>query len=420
MDMDRGSAKIITVIGGGPSGMAAAISAARQGAGMVRLIEKNDILGRKLLATGNGRCNLTNTNCRDAEKTLHFFEGLGLLTRVEDEGRVYPYSEQAAAVQEALVSELEHLGVEIQCGVEVQAIEKAVPAPGYGAAGKGTGYWIITGTKTGTASGTGADRLFSDAVILSTGGKAGPQYGSTGDGYRFAKAFDHNIVSVRPSLVQMVSDDPFFKSLKGVRAKGRAELLRSNQASDHEQTVDREDGEIQFTEDGLSGICIFNLSRGYVRGDHIKIDLFPEYGEESLKDILTGRAEALKERSMAEFFTGMIHKKLIPVILTLLSMGEERKAAELSREEIAAAVRLLKGWRISVTGTKGWKEAQVTAGGIDLAEINPGMGSIIVPNLYFTGELLNVDEKCGGYNLQWAWTSGLAAGKSAAEAIRKK
>ncbi|HWQ80192.1 MAG TPA: NAD(P)/FAD-dependent oxidoreductase [Anaerovoracaceae bacterium] len=418
MNRMKGPDKTITVIGGGPSGMAAAISVARQGTGTVRLIEKNDILGRKLLATGNGRCNLTNTSCPDAETVLRFFDGLGLITRVEDEGRVYPYSEQASAVREVLISELEHLKVEILCGLEVKSIEKT-----------DSGFRI-------TADG---NIFYTDAVILATGGKAGPQYGSTGDGYRFARAFGHSVVSIRPSLVQMVSGEPFFKSLKGVRAKGQAELLHGGRTEEHgqaayrgqaadfgskknsEQAADREYGEIQFTEDGLSGICIFNLSRDYVRGDIIRMDFFPEYSEERLNQILTERAKALAGRSMTEFFTGMLHKKLIPVILPLLSLEEEKKAASLSRAEIAGAVQLLKGWRIPVTGTKGWKEAQVTAGGVDLAEIDPRtMESHLAPGLYFAGELLNVDEKCGGYNLQWAWSSGLTAGKSAAAAVENK
>lgn len=406
MDRINGPDKTITVIGGGPAGMTAAISAARQGTGKVRLIEKNGILGRKLLATGNGRCNLTNTNCRDAEETLRFFGELGLLTRVEAEGRVYPYSEQAAAVREALISELKHRKVEILCDLEVKAIEKTDAGTGSGSSGpgkSGASFRIIAEN----------DSFFADAVILAAGGKAGPQYGSTGDGYRFAKAFGHNVVSIRPSLVQMVSGEPFFKALKGVRAKGQAELLRG------ERVMDRETGEIQFAEDGLSGICIFNLSREYVRGDIIRIDFFPEYRPEDLNNILTDKAKALKERRMKEFFNGILHNKLIPVVLAVLSWEESKKADDLSREEIEKAVQLLKGWKISVTGTKGWKEAQVTAGGIDLGEINRDtMESLLAPNLYFAGELLNVDEKCGGYNLQWAWTSGLTAGKSAAMAVQ--
>lgn len=367
--------------------MAAAISAAGQGT-KVRLIEKNEMLGRKLLATGNGRCNLTNTNSMDAEDTLRFFSELGLLTRVEAEGRVYPYSEQAAAVQEALINGLYVREVEILCSAEVQAVEMLHP-----------GFRIRLNKES----------LFSDAVILATGGKAGPQYGSTGDGYRFVKAFGHTIIKPMPALVQLVSDQPFFRAIKGVRAKGNVELLRND------RVVDQEAGEIQFTEDGLSGICILNLSREYVRGDIIRIDFLPEYEEEALETILTDRTKLLESRSLIGFLNGTLHKKLIPVILAELSLDGSGKVSELDREDITRIVRLLKGWRISVTGTKGWKEAQVTAGGIDLSEVDlHTMESRLVKNLYFAGELLNVDEKCGGYNLQWAWTSGRAAGKSAA------
>lgn len=367
--------------------MAAAIAAARQGAKTVSLIEKNNILGRKLLATGNGRCNLTNRNCGDAEETLRFFAELGLLTRFEEEGRVYPYSEQAVSVQEALVEELLRLGVEILCGREVQKIER-----------QDQGFQITTDR----------EQFFSGTVILATGGKAGPQYGSTGDGYRFAKAFGHPVVRLMPSLVQMVSSRPFFKELKGVRAKGSVELVRDG------ESVDRETGEIQFTEDGLSGICIFNLSKKYVQGDIIKIDLFPDYSVAELAKLLEGRIELLKDRELPGFFSGILHKKLIPVVIRELALGGIKKTSGLTREKAAGIAAFLKGWAIPITGTKGWKEAQVTAGGVDLAQIDEStMESRLVPNLYFAGEVLDVDGKCGGYNLQWAWSSGLAAGTAA-------
>lgn len=381
------SGNSIAVIGGGPSGMAAAIAAARQGTKTVRLIEKNNILGRKLLATGNGRCNLTNRNCSGAEETLRFFAEIGLLTRSEEEGRVYPYSEQAVSVQEALAEALLRLGVEILCGREVQKLER-----------QDQGFRITTDQ----------EQFFSETVILATGGKAGPQYGSTGDGYRFAKAFGHSVVRLMPSLVQMVSPQPFFKELKGVRAKGSAELVRDG------ESVDRETGEIQFTEDGLSGICIFNLSKKYVQGDTIKIDLFPDYSAAELEKLLERRIELLKDRDLPGFFSGILHKKLIPVVIRELALDEIQKTSGLMREKAAGIAAFLKGWTILVTGTKGWKEAQVTAGGIDLAQIDENtMESRLVPNLYFAGEVLDVDGKCGGYNLQWAWSSGLAAGTAA-------
>lgn len=392
MISSQSSKKSITVIGGGPSGMIAAISAAKQGAKTVRIIEKNDILGRKLLATGNGRCNLTNLNCEDAIETICFFADLGLLTRVEDEGRVYPYSEQAASVQGILSDALRHFDAEILCGREVESIER-----------KDTGFKILI---------KGYDAVKTDSLIIASGGKAGPQYGSTGDGYRWAKALGHTIIRPMPSLVRLVSESSYFHLLKGIRAKGSTELIRMN------KVVDRETGEIQFTEDGLSGICIFNLSRHYEKGDMIRIDLFPDYDKEALKELLIKRMKTLGDRNIRELLNGLLNRKMIPVILDGNGLDGERRAETLNQEEILKTVNFLKEWNISITGTRGWKEAQVTSGGIDLAEIDSvTMESKLVRGLYFAGELIDVDEKCGGYNLQWAWSSGIKAGKYAAAAI---
>lgn len=385
------SKKSITIIGGGPSGMIAALSAAKHGAKTVRLIEKNDVLGRKLLATGNGRCNLTNINCSDSTETLQFFEHIGLLTRVEDEGRVYPYSGQAVAVQEVLVNSLKDLHVKVLCGMEVEFVDR-----------KDTSFMVTI---------RNYEPMETDVLILAAGGKAGPQFGSMGDGYRWARALGHSVVSPMPSLVRLVSDLSFFHALKGVRAKGRAEIVRMNQVLDHEI------GEIQFTADGLSGICIFNLSRHYKKGDIIRIDLFPDFSDEKLEEFLLSRIHELGARSIKELLNGMLNEKLVAVILKEIALNEDIKAGNLSREEILKTIAILKGWQISITGTKGWKEAQVTSGGVELSEIKSNtMESKFVQDLYFVGELLDIDEKCGGYNLQWAWTSGMKAGKSAAAA----
>lgn len=375
--------------------MMAALSAAEQGAKDIRVIEKNAVLGRKLMATGNGRCNLTNINCSGASETLRFFNTIGLLTRIEDEGRVYPYSEQATAVQEILAESLRDMQVKILCGMEVDSIDRI-------------GDSFLINIKDN-------EPIETDILILASGGKAGPQYGSTGDGYRWVKALGHTVVSPRPSLVRLVSDSPFFKELKGVRAKGCVKLMRTS------QMVEQETGEIQFTEDGLSGICIFNLSKYYEKGDIIQIDLIPDYSAEMLEELFLCRVQDLGNRSIKELLNGMINKKLVPVILKEIALEQESRAGRLSRREIQGIISILKRWQISITGTKGWKEAQVTSGGVKLAEVDLlTMESKIVPNLYFAGELLDVDEKCGGYNLQWAWSSGMIAGKSAAAATGEK
>lgn len=391
MSRNAANGKTITVIGGGPSGMMAAVTAARNECTAVRLLEKNEILGRKLLATGNGRCNLTNLNCADSADTLEFFSEIGLLTRSEGEGRVYPYSEQASAVCEVLIHTLRDLKVEVICKEVIQSVGRQ---------------------KTGFVITTEKNQFYTDAVILATGGKAGPQYGSTGDGHRIAKQFGHTVVRTMPSLVQLVSERDFFRFLKGVRTKGQTELLREG------SVVAIENGEIQFTEDGLSGICIFNLSKYYQKGDEVRLDLLPEYDEASLLRVMEQRVNSLASRSMAEFFLGMVHKKLSPVLLGELSLDETRKIHTMTKEELTKSTRLLKGWVIPITGTKGWKEAQVTSGGIDLSEVDLNtMESKLVPKLYFAGELLDWDGKCGGYNLQWAWSTGKTAGRAAAEAL---
>ena len=386
--------KMITVIGGGPSGMMSALSAAKKGGVKVRLLEKNEFLGKKLLATGNGRCNLTNINCPGAEDTLRLFSDMGLLTKTETEGRVYPYAEQASAVRDILVNMLRDFEVEVLCGIDIQSIDLQ------------SSEFIVSNKNKAFAS---------DAVILTTGGKAGPQYGSTGEGYRFARKFGHSIVRTMPSLVQMTSDSPYFPAIKGVRAKGRVELVRDG------QTLEQETGEIQFTEGGPSGICIFNLSKKYCKGDKIRIDLFPDYGGAQMADMLSNRREKLGKRQISELLLGMVNLKLIPVLLKELHLDEKRLICSLTPGELADMARLLTEWTIPITGTKGWKEAQVTSGGIDLSEIDLNtMESKLTPKLYFAGEILDFDGKCGGYNLQWAWSSGRMAGEAAATALGER
>lgn len=426
----------ITIIGGGAAGMTAAISAARVvGGNQVRILEKNDKLGRKLLATGNGRCNFTNTLCtysdlksvsefdrnnssfsKDAfsifgiQDTLNFFEEIGVLWREETEGRIYPYSEQASAVQEALKAELEYLGVDIIYSSNVTSIRK-LEEDKKSNCDNIVGFEIIL--ETGM-------RLKTQKIIIATGGKAGSQYGSTGEGYRIAKSLGHSLVKPIPALVQLTSDDKLFQQLKGVRSKGKVTLRNKNQ-----EDIVSETGEIQFTEEGLSGICIFNLSR-YLRVEEkdktdfqnyfVRIDFFQDSYEEELFQKLSNRANILKNRKKDEFLNGILNKKLAPVILKTAGIKLAGAVGELTEGEIIKLTKVLKCWEIQISGTKGWKEAQVTSGGIKTSEIEKKtMESKLINGLYFAGELIDVDGKCGGYNLQWAWTSGFIAGKSASQ-----
>lgn len=416
--------KQVTVIGGGAAGLAAAISAARlAGGNQVRMIEKNEKLGRKILATGNGRCNFTNSYCSDkdfdsslskgesfvktafsqfgVQDTLGFFRGLGILPREEAEGRMYPYSEQAAAVQEALQSEAEALGVEIIYHKTVKNIKKET-------GGKGAAFTIELES---------GESFCSQKVVLATGGKAGIQYGSSGEGYQLTKAFGHTINKPIPALVPLLSDDPLIKHLKGIRAKGRVSLCYKK------KEIASETGEIQFTGEGLSGICVFNLSR-YIRlkdsdcyhDFSVQIDLFPELDSKALLEHLLLRRKVLKSRKKEDFFNGLIQQNIALAIYSKLDIAPSGTAGELTDELLKELSEILNNWEIALSGTKGWKEAQVTSGGLETSEIDPTtMESKLVKGLYLAGELIDVDAKCGGYNLQWAWTSGMIAGTAAAQ-----
>ena len=406
--------KKITIIGGGASGQVAGIFAAIEGA-KVLIIEKNDILGRKVIATGNGRCNYTNSNATfesefayealkkfTVEDTVSFFRRLGVEPRTEDQGRMYPYSEQSIALENALEYKLAELGVEILKDVclDVKRTSK--------------GKWEVSCEKSG--------KKLCDAVILATGGKAGPQYGLTGEGYRIAKNLGHGIVKTIPALVALNCHERYFEELselKGVRAKGKVKLIRcSKELKNIEEvlvkgvTIKEEIGEIQFTKDGLSGICIFNLSNYLKLAANEKyyavIDLVPELTKEKLKERLIERYENLGNRSEEEFLTGFLNKKIAKVI------GKAAKS-EKKDQFILKLVEAIKNFSFEITGSKGWKEAQTTVGGVDLEEINvTTMESKKCEELYFAGEIVDVHGPCGGYNLQWAWTSGAIAGKEAA------
>ncbi|WP_027398817.1 BaiN/RdsA family NAD(P)/FAD-dependent oxidoreductase [Anaerovorax odorimutans] len=420
--------KKITIIGGGAAGMVAAIFAAKNIGGYnIRIIEKNDKIGRKLLATGNGRCNMTNRFCHETfkniskfmdqfnfQETINFFKKIGVITREESDGRIYPYSEQAVSVQQALKSELESLNVEIIYNAYVKKVETI-----------SNGFNIVTEINDKCKNSKRKDNIesfFSEKIIIATGGKAGPQYGSTGEGFNIARNFGHTIIKPIPSLTQITSSQLFFKELKGVRAKGSVSLLKNL------ELLDMEIGEIQFTDSGLSGICIFNLSRLIRLEDSsyndyiVKIDLMPEFTQQQVFDLLVERAVYLGDRKVKEFLNGLINEKLACVILKESGLDENiincYEIYQLNKKQLKKIVTYLKNWNIPVSGTKGFKEAQVTSGGIDLQQLDKyTLESKLIKDVYFAGEVVNVDGKCGGYNLQWAWTSGYITGNGASKNI---
>lgn len=406
--------KKVCVVGGGASGMMAAIAAARCGAQVI-LLEQLGRVGKKLLATGNGRCNLTNVDISimryhgshpefaesalsrfDSKAAIEFFGELGIAHKVEDCGKVFPRSDQASSVLDVMRWEMESLGIQERVDCEVKSI---IPLKG--------GFTIVLKNN---------EELRADRVVLATGGKASPNLGSTGSGFVLARKLGHNITETFPSLVQLNLSAHFLRALKGIKFIGSAAIY------DGEDRIRCEEGELLFTDYGISGPPIFQLSRSAAqlliknRKPRIAVDMFPELEEAELCEAL-GIRFGYRPGKTAEFsLVGLLNKKLIPTVLREAGIADlSRPCGSMSYEERASLAALLKGWSFQVTGTQSWSQAQVTAGGVDVREVNPNtMESDLVPGLYFCGEMLDIDGDCGGFNLQWAWSSGYCAGINAA------
>ena len=395
---------VIGIIGGGASGMMAAIAASRNENAEIHIFERQARVGKKLSATGNGRCNLTNRKPAsyggedsgfaeyalsryDPEKTLRIFSELGLYTVTEESGRVYPYSDQANSVVDVLRLALNQENITFHTGCE---IEKAVKAEG--------GFFLKTAE----------DTYFCHKLIVACGGIAGTKLGGTMSGYRLLSAFGHKATRLRPSLVQLTSDHPALPSLKGVRANANVRIYRDG-ALFAEST-----GELQFTEKGLSGPVIFEVSRDVCEGRgkwEAKLDLLPTLSEEELCAMLSVRKNA--KLSTDELLTGILHNRLGRVITKEAGIGLCLIAC-LSDQELMGAAWQAKNFTVELTGTLGMDGAQVTAGGVYTKDFDPTtMESRLVPGLYACGEVLDIDGPCGGYNLQWAWSSGYVAGENA-------
>ncbi len=403
--------KKIGIIGGGASGLAAAITAAKQKDTEVYILEHKEQAGKKLLSTGNGRCNLTNEKmdssffrsseikCVEAvleqfgyEDAIHFFEELGLMMRKRN-GYIYPRCEQAAVVRELLVREAERLGVKIYTGVHVTEV-----FPGR------KGFKISAGQETFSA----------DRVILACGGCAAKVLGSDGSGYRIAKSLGHSLVPVVPALVQLKIGDNPLKAAAGVRTEASvsAYVDGNNVASDT--------GELQITDYGISGIPVFQISRYIGKALYKKqkakavIDFLPSMEEAEFAKYLMKRLSGREKMKAADFLAGIFNSKLTGCLLSLSGIITKRRAWELKEEDIWRFTRQCKHTVLSIQDTRGFDNAQVCAGGVSLQEIDwRTMESCYVKGLYITGELLDADGMCGGYNLQWAWASGALAGRAA-------
>lgn len=387
----------MVVAGGGAAGLAAAVKAGLLAksfpAGFslrTALIEKKDVPGKKLSATGNGRCNLSNTACTDRERVDSFFDCLGLLTRTDEAGRMYPYSEEAGEVSALLTETVRRLHTEILTDCQLTAVKPLE---------EGSGFRLeLSGPK-------GPETIFCRKLLLAMGGKSYSAFGTTGDGYGIARKLGHTVTRLAPSLVPVqVSGD--LNPLAGVRAKAKVTLLRCG------RPVAEEEGEVQFNKDCISGICIMNLSRLLVLNPEknftegfaeyeLSLDLVPEYNEEEL-------AGLLKKRPKEQMLQTLVRKKLAAYIA-------------LHGDTVEEAAHLLKDLHFTVSGTKGWNDAQVTRGGVMVEEVHPEtMESKILPGLYFAGEILDYDGPCGGWNLHYAWDTGLKAGEAMARAAAEE
>ena len=405
----------VAVIGGGASGMMAALTAAEDPDCRVVLLERQQRVGRKLLATGNGRCNLTNTGAAPenyhgddpafAESvlgkftprdTLDFFHGLGLLTVEEYGGRAYPLSNAANSVVDVLRFALEAAGVEVRTACPVRELRRE----------RSGGYTLLLD----------GGSLYAQRVIVACGGAAGAKLGGVTDGYELLKPLGHKRTRLLPSLVQLLTDPEYPRALKGVRAEVRMRLLSGD------ELLGESRGALQFTETGVSGPAAFDLSRLAAEtgeGARLSMDFFDGYSQEELLELLRRRCERFPALECGELLTGMLHNRLGRMLGKYCGLNAALPLSGLDEAALARVAAAGKAFPLVLRGTEGFDSAQVTHGGIRTAGFDPEtLESWFMPGLFVCGELLDIDGDCGGYNLQWAWASGYIAGKNAA--LREK
>ena len=407
----------VIIIGGGAAGMAAALRAAETGNYRVTLLERQGRVGRKLLSTGNGRCNLTNTGAYPGdyfgfgasdsaaafaapvleryppEKILALFHSYGLKTEEEYGGRVYPYSGQAASVLDVLRLAMARLGVNILTGAAAESIRS-------GPGGLLTVAWDGGGAR-------------AERVIVACGGCAGGKLGGVRDGYRLLESLGHGITPLRPALCPVRTEPEYPRALKGVRVKAGAALW----ACGEKKPVAATEGDVLFTETGLSGSAIFDLSLQHAltaskTGARISLDFFPGEPKERVFALLTANAARWPEEPANRVFTGLLQSRLGLMLCKRAGIGGNRAAKSLTKNELAALAETAKAFILPVTGDGGFDNAQITVGGARTEEFDPEtLQSRRVPGLYACGEVLDIAARCGGYNLHWAWASGFTAGE---------
>jgi len=407
----------IAVIGGGAAGLMSAVIASQSKKSVI-LIEKNIDLGRKILATGNGRCNLTNrlTNVSryhggnttfiesvlkqfDQFKTIRFFEDLGLVLKEENLGRIFPRTDEAKSVVDALAYELKKNNVEISFNNQVRKLEILKLAKGE------TSLFKITLENS--------TQIQAKNVILTVGGQASPQFGSTGDAYFWLKNFGHTITPLYPALTPIETIETWPKEIQGLKIEGKVT------ATVDSKVVNEKNGDLLFTHFGISGPAAMAQAAAigpYLNKSDIKIhiDLFPDQSVSDVDEIIKKIIDSNGAKQIKNTLFGLIPSRLAPIILTNLNIDPDKKSAEISKNNRLEIAKTLKNITLTVSNTRSFKEAQVTHGGVNLDEVNSEtMESKIITGLYLAGEILDVDGDSGGFNLQWAWSSGHLAGTNA-------
>ena len=421
----------VAVIGGGASGCMAAITAAQAGAD-VHIFEKNEKPGKKLYATGNGRCNLTNLHMDDscyhtrtADKNgsslihsaieryspadqIRFFADLGVPVYDRD-GYVYPRTNQAQTVVRALEKRIAALGIRVHTGCPVRKIRRSQQ----GTKADDAVFYVDCNDREARAF---------DTVILCTGGMAGPQYGTTGDGYRLAASFSHKISTPLPALTALECKGQFLKRAAGVRCRAAVTLYTGN---DKKQIREgREEGEVQMTDYGISGIPVMQISGMAARlleskqRVFVQIDFLPEFSESAFSDEIERRMREDRSQMLGDLFLGLVHKKILDLLLAEKGLQAEMKARRIDDAGIRQILQSMREYTLEVIQVKSFKQAQVTSGGILLEDTDADFQSRLQPGLFFAGEVLDVDGRCGGYNLQWAFATGYIAGLAAAHYCR--
>ena len=401
----------IAVIGGGASGLMAAITAKKSGKEVI-ILERKDRILKKVLITGNGRCNITNVNANISnyfgknissvenilnrftpQDTMDFFNGLGIVCNEENRGKVYPLSGQASSVVDALRFEAEKLGIKIETEFYVRKIEK-----------DGFKFRIYSEDRK---------KIEAGRVIIAAGGQSYPELGSNGSGFELAKELGHSVTKLSPSIVQLKTEKNQVKGLQGIKTDVAVTAYGDN------KKICTYDGELLFTDYGISGNVVFNISfvMPLYKNVEFEIDFMEKFDYNELYEMLKERKRILSHLTMENYFNGMINKKLGQFLSKVSGIEKLSKPVkDLNDSDIRKLCTVLKKYRVKILETTGFKNAQVTAGGVLLDEVNiETLESKIVKGLYFSGEVLDVYGECGGFNLQWAWASGHIAGENAAK-----